>query len=110
MLAGKDQADARVGEAMISALVVAHPDEILRTVADRMAALGLGVLPVVDRADAHHLDGLITQFDLLEARQKAPRRRATRRTSADVAPSQLQPEERKRRANLTRPPRTRRYL
>jgi predicted transcriptional regulator len=55
---------------MITSLVVAYPNEILRTVADRMAALGLGVIPVVDRADAHHLDGLITQFDLLNARQK----------------------------------------
>ncbi len=70
VLAGKDQPDTQVGHVMIRSLVVAHPDEILRTVADRMAALGLGVLPVVDRANMHHLDGLITQFDLLEARQK----------------------------------------
>jgi H+/Cl- antiporter ClcA len=70
VLAGKDQTNAQVGEVMISASVVAHPDEILRSVADRMAALGLGVLPVVNRADVHQLDGLITQFDLLEARQK----------------------------------------
>ena len=35
-----------------------------------MAALGVGVIPVVDRADPDHLDGLITQFDLLAARQK----------------------------------------
>ncbi len=35
-----------------------------------MAALGLGVLPVVDRSDPRYLDGLVTQFDLLEARQK----------------------------------------
>ena len=48
VLAGKDHADAEAGDAMVSSLVVAHPDEILRTVADRMAALGLGVLPVVD--------------------------------------------------------------
>jgi CIC family chloride channel protein len=60
----------RVNEVMIAPTAVAHPDEILRAVADRMAALGLGVLPVVDRADVRHLDGLITQFDLLEARQK----------------------------------------
>ena len=38
-------------------------------VADRMAALRLGVLPVVDRADVRHLNGLVTQFDLLDARQ-----------------------------------------
>lgn len=70
VLAAKDQPGAQVGDVMMSSQVVAHPDEILRSVADRMAALGLGVLPVVDRADAHHLDGLITQFDLLAARQK----------------------------------------
>ena len=70
VLAAKDNADVHVGEVMVSASVVAHPDEILRSVADRMAALGLGVLPVVDRSDGHHLEGLITQFDLLEARQK----------------------------------------
>ncbi len=60
----------RVNEVMIPPTAVAHPDEILRAVADRMATLGLGVLPVVDRADVRHLAGLITQFDLLEARQK----------------------------------------
>ncbi len=60
----------RVNEGMIPPTAVAHPDEILRGVADRMAALGLGVLPVVERADVRHLNGLITQFDLLEARQK----------------------------------------
>ncbi len=35
-----------------------------------MAALGLGVLPVIDRANPDHLDGLVTQFNLLQARQK----------------------------------------
>ena len=57
-------------EAMIAPMAVAYPDEILRSVADRMAALGVGVIPVVDRADPARLDGLITQFDLLTARQK----------------------------------------
>ncbi|MHB8505297.1 MAG: hypothetical protein ACYDEN_06195, partial [Acidimicrobiales bacterium] len=42
----------------------------LRGVADRMAALDLGVLPVVDRTDTRHLDGLVSQFDLFAARQK----------------------------------------
>ena len=62
--------DVMVSDVMVSSVVVAHPDEILRTVADRMAALGLGVIPVVERADSSHLAGLITQFDLLGARQK----------------------------------------
>lgn len=70
VLASKEQPELRVDDVMVSALVVAHPDEILRTVADRMAALNLGVFPVVDRDKPNHLDGLITQFDLLDARQK----------------------------------------
>ncbi len=36
---------------MITPVALAYPDEILRTVADRMAQQGLGVLPVVDRAE-----------------------------------------------------------
>ena len=52
---------------MVSALGVAYPDEILRTVADRMAHVRLGVLPVVDRNDPSKFVGLVTQFDLLEA-------------------------------------------
>jgi H+/Cl- antiporter ClcA len=59
-----------VSEAMIAPVAVAYPDEILRSVADRMASFGLGVIPVVDRADPGQLHGLITQFDLLQARQK----------------------------------------
>lgn len=70
VLAARLKGTKQVGEVMVSPSAVAHPDEILRVVADRMAALGLGVLPVVDRADPNHLDGLVTQFDLLEARQK----------------------------------------
>jgi CIC family chloride channel protein len=60
----------QVSEAMVTPTAVAYPDEILRSVADRMAGLGVGVIPVVDRADKNHICGLITQFDLLAARQK----------------------------------------
>ncbi len=59
-----------VRRAMLSAPAVAYPDEILRSIADRMAALGLGVLPVVVRSNRTQLVGLVTQFDLLNARQK----------------------------------------
>jgi chloride channel protein, CIC family len=97
-----DRADQAitVGEVMIQPTAVAHPDEILRVVADRMAAFGLGVLPVVDRTDVHHLDGLVTQFDLLEARQKLleEERRAERalvlrrvRTESPAGPSEAGP-------------------
>jgi len=70
VLAARSNGATRVDEVMIPPRVVAHPDEILRGVADRMASLGVGVLPVVDRKDHRHLDGLVTQFDLLDARQK----------------------------------------
>lgn len=60
----------QVSDAMITGHAVAYPDEMLRSVADRMAALGLGLLPVVARSDPGRLDGLITQFDLLQARQR----------------------------------------
>ena len=70
VLSGRSQASRTVRAVMIPATAVAHADEILRGVADRMAALGLGVLPVVDRKDPRHLEGLVSQFDLLEARQK----------------------------------------
>jgi CBS domain-containing protein len=49
-------------------LVVAYPDESLRGVADRMADRKLGVLPVVEREHPERLRGLITQFELLQAR------------------------------------------
>ncbi|HEX5193326.1 MAG TPA: chloride channel protein [Solirubrobacteraceae bacterium] len=69
VLAAKDQVRIARDE-MITAPRVAYPDEILRRVADRMAGEQMSVLPVVDRADPTRLDGLITQFDLLLARQK----------------------------------------
>ena len=70
VLAGRSSTSQTVGDVMVRATAVAYPDEILRGVADRMAAMGLGVLPVVDRTDPSHLNGLVTQFDLLDARQK----------------------------------------
>jgi len=70
VLSAKDRSDKEARDAMIPPVAIAHPEEILRSVADRMAALGVGVIPVVNRADTGRLDGLITQFDLLTARQK----------------------------------------
>ena len=70
VLAARGERSRQVREAMLPPTVVAYPDEILAGVADRMATLGLGVLPVVDRSDHGHLDGLVTHFDLLAARQK----------------------------------------
>jgi CIC family chloride channel protein len=50
--------------------VVIHPDESCRLAAERMAAEGVGRLPVVSRADRHTLIGLVTRSDLLKARQQ----------------------------------------
>jgi H+/Cl- antiporter ClcA/CBS domain-containing protein len=57
-----------IDEVMHRDLVVAYPDESLRGVADRMADRKLGVLPVVEREHPERLRGLITQFELLQAR------------------------------------------
>ncbi len=70
VLAHHNDDDREVSEVMIAPTALAYPDEILRSVADRMATLGLGVVPVVARTDQSRLEGLITTFDLLEARQK----------------------------------------
>ena len=70
VLDGKDTPGRTAADAMVTAVGEAFPDEILRTVADRMAQLQLGVLPVVERDDLTRFVGLVTQFNLLEARQK----------------------------------------
>ena len=70
VLLGKEDPTVSVGDVMMEPMATAFPDEILRVVADRMAAHALGVLPVVEREDSARLCGLLTQFDLLGARQK----------------------------------------
>ncbi|HEX4214618.1 MAG TPA: chloride channel protein [Candidatus Dormibacteraeota bacterium] len=61
--------DATVGEVLRQDVVVAHPDETLRSAADRMAEHWLGALPVVGREDGR-LHGVLTEFNLLKARQR----------------------------------------
>ena len=70
ILADRLRHDAVAADAMVAGPATAYPDEILRQVADRMVALGVGAMPVVDRADPSRLEGLITQFDLFGVRQK----------------------------------------
>lgn len=70
VLADRSHPQRTAADAMVPPRAVAFPDEILRSIADRMASLELGVLPVVDRSDPTRLLGLISQFDLLRARQK----------------------------------------
>jgi CBS domain-containing protein len=59
-----------IDEIMHRDIVTAFPDENLREVAERMADKRLGVLPVVERGSQRRLVGLVTQFDLLAARQR----------------------------------------
>jgi H+/Cl- antiporter ClcA len=51
-------------------VTVAYPDETLRSAADRMAQHWVGALPVVERDAPRRLVGVITEFDLLKARQR----------------------------------------
>ena len=69
IVANKDDQRA-VGQVAQAPVGFAYPDEILRVVADRMALLGVGVLPVISREDPDKLEGLVNQFHLLAAREK----------------------------------------
>ncbi len=94
--------DRAVSEVMVVARVVAHPDEILRAAADRMAQHGFGAMPVVARGERDQIVGLISQFDLLKARQHLLLEERTRErvltlrrpTGAQRASRQLGPAER----------------
>ncbi|MGC2175168.1 MAG: chloride channel protein [Acidimicrobiales bacterium] len=70
VLESKDVQELRVRDAMTLSPVTAFADEILRSVADRMAAQGVSVVVVVDREDPTRFDGFVNQFDLLRAREK----------------------------------------
>jgi len=66
VLGARDELDLPAHQLVRSA-VVAHPDETLRAVADRMITTGHGVLPVVAHGATPQLVGLVSQFDLLAA-------------------------------------------
>lgn len=59
-----------VDDIMIRDVITTFPEESLRTIADRMAANHVGVLPVVDSREKGKLRGLITQYELLTARDR----------------------------------------
>lgn len=58
-----------VRDIMRADVLVTYPDEILRAAADQMAEFWVGALPVVTR-DTRQLLGVLTEFDLLKARQR----------------------------------------
>jgi len=68
----------KVNDFMITNIITAYSDESLRSIADRMAANRVGVLPVVDRYQKGKLRGLITQYELLTARDHLLQEERTR--------------------------------
>ncbi len=62
--------DDEVGFRMHTSVVTAYPDETLRAVADRMAEHRLGALPVVERSAPAGVLGVVTSFELLDARRR----------------------------------------
>ena len=61
-------ADRRLGE-LVDALVFphVHPDQGLDFALERMGANQIDILPVVNRADLHKLEGIVTLRDVLDA-------------------------------------------
>ena len=61
-------ADKKVGE-LVDALAFphVHPDQGLDLALDRMGANQIEILPVVNRADVHKLEGIVTLRDVLDA-------------------------------------------
>ncbi|MGH7573082.1 MAG: chloride channel protein, partial [Gemmatimonadota bacterium] len=63
-------AEGKIDDIMRKDIIMAFPAESLREVAERMALNKVGVMPVVDRQQPDRLRGLITQYNLLEARDR----------------------------------------
>jgi CIC family chloride channel protein len=63
-----ESADKKVGE-LVDALVFphVHPDQGLDLALERMGANQIEILPVVNRADVHKLEGIVTLRDVLDA-------------------------------------------
>lgn len=65
---GEGASRGTVREMMMTHVVAAQPNETLRHVADRMAARRVGAMPVINQEG--RLQGVITQYDLLRARDR----------------------------------------
>jgi CIC family chloride channel protein len=72
-----DGADKKVGE-LVDALIFphVHPDQGLDLALERMGANQIEILPVVNRADVHKLEGILTLRDVLDAYGVSARDRA----------------------------------
>jgi len=61
---------AEVEAIMVRDVVFARPDEVLRTVASRMAEHKLGAMPVVEHGHGAPVLGIVTEFELLAGRRR----------------------------------------
>jgi chloride channel protein, CIC family len=68
--AARGDLEGSVEAMMHREVTVAYPDESLRPVADRMAAHGVHALPVVEREVPDRIVGMVTESDLLLARER----------------------------------------
>ncbi len=93
--------DATVADLMRRDLTLALDDETLRTAADQMAGAHVRTMPVVDRDDPTKLVGLVSQFDLLLARDRllTEERHRERVLRVRLAPSAPRWANRRRRRN-----------
>ena len=70
IVAAGDRRGIRAAELARAPLAVAYPEETLKTVADKMAVFGVGILPVVRSDHPNRLEGLVSHAGLLVARRK----------------------------------------
>lgn len=68
--AADERLQGKVDDIMLKNVITAFPDESLREVADRMTIYKVGAMPVVERTHPDRLRGLITQYNLLTARDR----------------------------------------
>jgi len=93
----------KVDDCMITNIITAYSDESLRSIADSMAANRVGVLPVVDRYQKGKLRGLITQYELLTARDHILQEERKRERVLKMWPI-YRKENHNNRSDLSAPP------
>lgn len=82
-------ANATIGELQeVSDLVVGYADELVGELADRMAAAGIGRVPILDRASGKVV-GLVARRDLLRVRAKVVREENERTKLLNLRPGSL---------------------
>jgi CIC family chloride channel protein len=86
-----DKANERIGTVLETSFVHAHPDQPIDVVLERLAESG-GLLPIVSRADARRVEGVVTPETILPIRERrlprnmeSPERHIPRASGPDAA-------------------------